>query len=95
MQNELLISTIMSTVSNRKWKCSDGGLNKRAKNELKITVPDSLIANLSIAVTDAGIGIDSSTNIISHLMLSSELKGEIYNPAYYFSNRNAKYCRSP
>ena len=64
------------------------GLNKRAKNELKITVPDSLVANLSIAVTDAGIGVDSSTNIVSHLMLSSELKGEIYNPAYYFSNRN-------
>ena len=61
------------------------GLNKRAKNELKITVPDSLVANLSIAVTDAGIGVDSSTNIVSHLMLSSELKGEIYNPAYYFS----------
>ncbi|HZI55110.1 MAG TPA: hypothetical protein VFD56_15445, partial [Chitinophagaceae bacterium] len=62
------------------------GLNKRAKNELKITVPDSLIANLSIAVTDAGIGVDSSNNIVSHLMLSSELKGEIYNPAYYFLN---------
>ena len=64
------------------------GLNKRAKNELKITVPDSLIANLSISVTDAGIGVDSSNNIVSHLMLSSELKGEIYNPAYYFSNTN-------
>ena len=62
------------------------GLNKRAKNELKITVPDSLVANLSISVTDAGIGADSSSNIVSHLMLSSELKGDIYNPAYYFSN---------
>ncbi|MEP7373535.1 MAG: hypothetical protein ABI675_09130 [Chitinophagaceae bacterium] len=62
------------------------GLNKRARNELKITVPDSLIANLSIAVTDAAIGTDSSSNIISHLMLSSELKGQVYNPAYYFSD---------
>ncbi len=62
------------------------GLNKRARNEIKITVPDSLMANLSIAVTDAGIGTDSSNNIISHLMLSSELKGQVYNPAWYFSN---------
>lgn len=61
------------------------GLNKRARNELKITVPDSLLANLSIAVTDFAIGTDSSNNIISHLMLSSELKGDVYNPAYYFS----------
>ncbi len=66
------------------------GLNKRAKNELKITVPDSLIANLSIAVTDASIGTDSSSNIISHLMLSSELKGQVYNPAAYFANDNGQ-----
>ena len=66
------------------------GLNKRAKNELKITVPDSLIANLSIAVTDAAIGTDSSSNIISHLMLSSELKGQVYNPAYYFSENTSQ-----
>jgi hypothetical protein len=45
------------------------GLNKRAKNELKITVPDSLISNLSISVTDAAIGSDSSNNIVSHLCL--------------------------
>jgi len=62
------------------------GLNKRARNEIKMTVPDSLVANLSISITDAGIGTDSSNNIISHLMLSSELKGQVYKPAYYFSN---------
>jgi len=66
------------------------GLNKRARNELKITVPDSLIANLSISVTDAAIGTDSSNNIISHFLLSSELKGQVYNPAYYFSDFTAQ-----
>ncbi|MGZ8541829.1 MAG: hypothetical protein ACXWV6_14335, partial [Chitinophagaceae bacterium] len=62
------------------------GLNKRARNEIKISVPDSLVANLSVSVTDAAIGTDSSNNIISHLMLKSELKGDVYNSAYYFSN---------
>ena len=62
------------------------GLNKRARNEIKITVPDSLVANLSVSVTDAAIGTDSNNHIISHLMLSSELKGQVYNPAWYFSN---------
>src|SRR5436190_3158372 len=65
------------------------GLNKRARNEIKITVPDSLVANLSVSVTDIAISADSSTNIISHLLLSSELKGNVYNPAYYFSERSA------
>ncbi len=64
------------------------GLNKRARNELLITVPDSLVSNLSISVTDAAIGVDSSSNIISHLLLTSELKGDVYNPAYYFSSKS-------
>lgn len=64
------------------------GLNKRAKNELEISVPDSLVANLSVSVTDAGIENDSSDNIISHLLLTSELKGKIFNPAFYFRNND-------
>ncbi len=64
------------------------GLNKRARNEIIITVPDSLESNLSVSVTDAAIGTDSSHNIISHLMLTSELKGQVYNPSYYFSNNS-------
>jgi len=64
------------------------GLNKRARNEIEIEVPDSLSANLSVAVTDAAIGTDSSDNIISHLLLSGQLKGKVYNPSYYFSNKS-------
>lgn len=64
------------------------GLSKRAKNELKISVPDSIVSSLSIAVTDNEIGGDSSSNIFSGLLLSSELKGEIYKPAYYFSDNS-------
>ncbi len=64
------------------------GLNKRAKNEIKITIPDSIVANLSISVTDQGIGVDSSSNIISHLLLSSELKGDVYNASQYFSDHS-------
>jgi hypothetical protein len=64
------------------------GLNKRARNELKITIPDSLVANLSVAITDIGIDADSSNNIISHLLLTSEIKGQVYRPSYYFSNND-------
>lgn len=65
------------------------GLGKRKRNEIEIRVPDSLQgANLSIAVTDAAIERDTTDNIISHLLLSSEIKGRVYNPAYYFSNNS-------
>jgi hypothetical protein len=69
-------------------KVQHWGLNKRARNEIEISVPDSLYANLSVSITDAGIDEDSSDNIISHLLLSTELKGKINNPAYYFLNNS-------
>lgn len=65
------------------------GLGKRKRNEIEIRVPDSLQdANLSISVTDVAIEKDTTENIISHFLLSSEIKGKVYNPAYYFSNRS-------
>jgi len=42
---------------------------------------------LSVAITDdADIAVDSSTTILSSLLLSSELKGYIENPAYYLQD---------
>jgi len=61
---------------------------KRARNELQIDAGGSLLTNLSVAVTDADInpvGKNEST-IYSHFLLSSDLKGFVYNPAYYFSS---------
>ncbi|MCY7311092.1 MAG: hypothetical protein LH619_09955 [Chitinophagaceae bacterium] len=64
------------------------GLNKRARNEIMITVPDSLYASFAVSVTDAGIEADSSDNIVSHLLLTGDIKGLVFNPAYYFSANN-------
>ena len=69
------------------------GLNKRAKNEIEIAVPDSLVANLSVSVTDLDIDSDTTDNIISHLLLTGELKGRINNPAHYFLNRTDSITR--
>ncbi len=45
--------------------------------------------HLSVAITDdKDIAVDSSTTILSSLLLSSELKGYIENPAYYLKDTN-------
>ncbi len=62
------------------------GTGKHGKNTLVINVPDSIESNLSVAVTDVGIGIDSSDNMITHLLVTGELKGRVYHPAYYLTN---------
>ena len=62
-------------------------LAKRARNTLQIDVGDDMLCNLSISVTDAGLNpvTKNEESIYSQLLMSSDLKGPIYNPAYYFS----------
>ena len=62
--------------------------NKRGRNEISIEVPDSLTASLSVSITDGGLGYDTTNNIITDLLLSSDLRGNITNPAYYFSGNS-------
>lgn len=61
---------------------------KRARNVLQIDVGNNLLTNLSISVTDEGINPVSNNeeNIFTQLLLSGDLKGYVYNPAYYFSS---------
>jgi len=62
------------------------GLDKRAKNVMEVILPDSIPVNMSVAVTNADITNDTTENIISSLLLSSDIKGKVHNPAFYFSN---------
>jgi len=56
-----------------------------------ITVTDS--ANLSLSVFMSDTLEQNNSNILSSLLLSSDLKGNIENPAYYFSDDvNASYA---
>lgn len=64
------------------------GTGKRAKNEFKISVPDNLSSSLSVSVTDAKIDYDNSDNMISHLLLTGELKGYVYDADHYFLNNS-------
>jgi len=64
------------------------GTGKREKNVLVINMPDTLDGNLSVSVTDAGVGTDSTDDIVSRFMLTGELKGNVYHPSQYFSANN-------
>jgi hypothetical protein len=64
------------------------GLNKRAQNDIRLNVPAGLQGvNLSVSITDAGIEADSSSSIITHFLLTGDLKGYVHKPSYYFSSK--------
>jgi hypothetical protein len=66
------------------------GFEKRKKNVIQVDVPDTIRTNLSISVTDAGINphLDGEEDIFSNVLLTSDIKGYVHNPAYYFSNES-------
>lgn len=67
---------------------AEQNMNKRARSVLQVDVGGSLLSNMSVAVTDADINPvgKNEENIYSGFLLSSDLKGYVYNPAYYFSS---------
>lgn len=61
-------------------------LKKRGKNVIEIMVSDTASTNMSMSVTDASIVLPEQQSIYSDLLLSSDIKGKVHNPAYYFSS---------
>ena len=61
-------------------------INKRGKNVLDLYVKDTTAANMSLSITDASVVIPEQQTIYSDFLLSNDIKGRVYNPAYYFSS---------
>ncbi|TDO99207.1 hypothetical protein [Flavobacterium sp. 245] len=66
---------------------------KRERVNLKIKVTDqndqAVIAHLGVSIYDGLYqNKQDAKNIQSHFLLSTQLKGNIYNPAYYFDEEN-------
>jgi hypothetical protein len=62
--------------------------DKRGLNVYELLMPDSVMANMSLSVTTSDVPEKDSTNINTHLLLSSELKGYVHAPMYYFDQHN-------
>ncbi|MBL7744466.1 MAG: hypothetical protein JNN00_13410 [Chitinophagaceae bacterium] len=64
--------------------------SERAKNRFTLSLKDTVNGSFSIAITDPAYDLQPARdrNIFSGLLLTSDLKGYVHNPAYYFSNAN-------
>jgi len=61
-------------------------LARRGMNQVEIVISDPMPANLSLAITDADLNESGKmdNNIISHMLLTGDLRGKISDPYYYF-----------
>jgi hypothetical protein len=83
-------------VNNEEYKVNAGlntdtlNINRRAKNVFTFSVPDTLEGNYSVAITDADktVSEPDRDNIVSRFLLSSDIKGYVHDPAFYFQNND-------
>lgn len=63
-------------------------LTRRGKNSIVIDIPDTLKANCSVSITDATADGDfpDADNMITHMLLTGEVRGYIHDPYYYFTH---------
>jgi hypothetical protein len=85
----------LSFVDNKEYKSNATvtpakiSVEKRAANDIEINFAATIQRSCSVSITDAsGGGFADNDNIWSRLLLTSDLKGYVYNPAWYFANPN-------
>lgn len=66
-------------------------LDPRGKNVYSIRLLDSVQGNFSVSVTDADQALRSPNqdNIVSNLLMTNDIKGVVYNPAWYFQGMDS------
>lgn len=88
--SERLVFCLNNDLADVGFSTGKGSYGTREKVEGKITLSDGagnpLEGSFSVAVTDdRDVQPDSAFNILTNLLLASELKGYIESPAWYFS----------
>jgi hypothetical protein len=80
---------------NPELKIETKSLKAKGKNQVSFSLPDSMYGSFSVSVVDDDRILHNgvSDDIVSRLLLSSDLKGYIHNPAYYLS-KNDKTTRA-
>ena len=62
----------------------------KARNHFTLSLSDTVMGSFSVSITDPDYSISAlcGENILSRLLITSDLKGFVNNPAYYFSEDN-------
>lgn len=63
-------------------------LKPRTKNTYSFTMADTIPGTFSVSVTEGETENNPADNIISRFLLTSDMKGVIHNPSYYFESND-------
>lgn len=99
VSERLVFNMNRQNIADYKFSTNKTSYNRRdlVKAELNLTDHENnpLFANLSVAVTDdKDIRPDSCVNILTSMLLTSDLRGYIESPTYYFREENTEAERN-
>lgn len=73
----------------------------KSREQIKVDIQfptlqiDTVPITFAVSITDdKDIQLDKTSNILSEILLTSELKGTIHNPAWYFDSRNEETTKA-
>ncbi len=85
----------LSFVNNGEYKSaaeinpSQVSFTKRAANDWELSFPEAAQRSCAVSITDITAGNAANTdNIWSRFLLTSDLRGTVYNPAWYFDHQD-------
>ncbi|MFN0082953.1 MAG: hypothetical protein ACKVOM_10595 [Ferruginibacter sp.] len=64
----------------------------RKKNVFSLNFLDTLSGNYAVSVTSNEIESNDQDNIVSRFLLSSDIKGYVFNPSYYFEKKDQEHA---
>ena len=77
-------------IQNAELKFDTINFSNRGKNHFALAMKDTVAGSFSVSITDPDYDLAParSENIFSTLLLTSDIKGYVHDPAYYFSSEN-------
>ena len=75
------------------FKTDTLNFDQRQKNVFSFNLKDPAIGTYAVSITALNDDVNTGDNIISRLLLTEDIKGFVYNPAYYFEENNEKHAQ--
>jgi hypothetical protein len=81
-------------IPNGKFNSAIVGLSPRAKNEYSFNLDDTIAGSFSVAVTEYDNENKKEDNIVSHFLLTDDIKGYVHEPAYFFESNDLEHIQN-
>lgn len=75
------------------FKTDTLNFNPREKNVFSFDLKEPAIGSYAVSVTALNDDVNTGDNIVSRLLLTEDIKGFVYNPAYYFEEHDDKHAQ--